>query len=75
MTPEQSKTAARIVRDFTYHQGHPDDTDSYDKVRWACRDAANTINLLVPDGREKANALTKLEEAMMHATAGIARNR
>lgn len=28
---------------------------------------------LVPDGREKATAITKLEEFMMWANAGIAR--
>lgn len=27
----------------------------------------------VPDGRERATALTRLEEAVMHANAGIAR--
>jgi hypothetical protein len=41
--------------------------------RWAL-EFAEYINLQVPEGREKALAITKLEEVMMWANAGIARN-
>ena len=32
------------------------------------------VNQYVPDGREKALAMTKIEEAKMWASAGVARN-
>jgi len=33
-----------------------------------------TVNDVVPDGREKSIVFTKLEEAKMWASAGVARN-
>lgn len=47
--------------------------DRHHKVRVAALALAVAIDELVPDGREKATALTKTEEAMMWANAGIAR--
>lgn len=43
------------------------------RIRSAMRQSANLIEILVPQGREHALAMTKLEEAMLWATAGIAR--
>lgn len=43
-------------------------------IRHHCLTLADFINTIVPEGREKALAMTKLEEAMMWANAGIARN-
>ena len=42
-------------------------------VREACKDLAHFIDNQVPDGREKALALTNLEQAMFWANAAIAR--
>lgn len=60
---------------FTFH---PADTieraDSHQAVREACKDLAILLNHAVPDGREKSLAVTKIEEAMMWANAGIARS-
>jgi|SRR5882724_4400145 len=57
---------------------HPPANDKiakdHGKVRNSCLDLAITIKLLVPNGREQALALTHLEEVMMWANAGIARN-
>ncbi len=56
---------------------HPADTqdrqDRHGQVRQACLRAAQALDDLVPEGREKSLAITKLEEAMMWANAGIAR--
>jgi hypothetical protein len=62
-----------IVRRFTYHA--PDDIDRRDhtEVRNACEDLAHRLNHLLPDGREKSTAITKLEEVMFWANASVAR--
>lgn len=55
---------------------HPVDDDGggrLEAVRGAMRRAAVTVAESVPEGREHSLALTKLEEAMFWANAGIAR--
>lgn len=42
-------------------------------VRNACAELAHFINEHVPEGREKALAITNLEQAMFWANAAIAR--
>lgn len=44
-----------------------------DQIRHETEDLAHRINDLVPEGREKSAALTKLEEALFWANRGIAR--
>ncbi|WP_312979471.1 hypothetical protein [Corynebacterium sp.] len=58
-------------------QPQPDTAErfSHDNVRYNARLLADHIQASVPDGREKSVALTKVEEAMMWATAGIARHK
>ncbi len=46
--------------------------DQTEAIRNKCRDLAHHLNSAMPDGREKSLALTKLEEAMLWAGAGIA---
>ena len=46
----------------------------HQKVRETLYEAASTLNLMLPNGREKSLAITKLEEAMFFANAAIARN-
>jgi hypothetical protein len=43
-------------------------------IRTVINTSINVVNKLVPKSREKDLAITKLEEAMMWANAGIARN-
>lgn len=59
---------------FNYHKPDAAKVTLHEDVRNAARALAKDIDLLVPDGREKALALTKIEEAMFWANAGIARN-
>lgn len=59
---------------FAYHPASTQERrDAHERVRAAARELADAINGLVPDGREKATALTKTEEAMFWANAGVAR--
>ena len=59
---------------FKFHPANDNTGPKHDQVRQWCLDLASTINSLVPDGREKSLAITKLEEVMMWSNAGIARN-
>ena len=58
---------------FTYHAPKPGQLDKYTALRNLAKDFATMINVLVPDSREKSLAITKVEEAIMWANAGIAR--
>lgn len=63
-----------LARRFDHHP--PKDRETVHKhecTREAARGFATQINAAVPEGREKSLALTKIEEAMMWANAGIAR--
>ncbi len=45
----------------------------HDEIRESIKEAAEDVMRVVPAGRERSLALTKLEEAMMWANAGLAR--
>lgn len=64
----------RVERDFEYHPATPDTGPKHDRVRRLCRALAHELAIEVPEGREQSLALTRLEEVMMWANAGIARN-
>lgn len=56
---------------------HPPDTDlkirTHEGIRNLCLITAHSLNDMVPEGREKALAFTKLEEVMFWANAAVAR--
>ena len=65
----------RIQSDFSYHPPRdPGQQEKYSNIRAQCRELAHMLAKSVPPGRELSTALTKLEECMMHANAGIARH-
>lgn len=68
MTPEQ------IDNNFIYHAPKDGQTERYQALRDKLKEAAILINTECPESREKALALTNLEQAMMWANASIARN-
>lgn len=49
-------------------------SNNIQKIRNSYLEHAKIINEIVPPGREQSLALTKLEEVMFWANAGIARN-
>ena len=53
----------------------PEDADTHAAVRAELFESARFLDDLLPDGREKALVLTKLEEAMFWANAALARAR
>lgn len=70
---DEDRLRLRIINDFKYHPADAETGKTHQQVREACELAAHKINSIVPDGREKSLALTKLEEAMFWANAGVAR--
>ena len=64
---------AELKTRFTYHPPKGDQPDRYVALRDKALELARLICELVPDCRERATALTRLEECSMHANAGIAR--
>lgn len=70
-TPESD--VKDIENRFKSHQVSSDQIDRMSAVREHCKLTAMKILRYCPPSREKSLALTKLEEAMMHANASIAR--
>jgi hypothetical protein len=63
-----------LVRRFTFHPANsPDRVSDHERVRQNYHLLAEELNGIVPEGREKSLAITRLEEVMFWANAGIAR--
>lgn len=59
---------------FNYHPPRtPDRISAHEQVRALCADIAETLDELLPDGREKALVFTNIEQAMFWSNAAIAR--
>ena len=65
---------SELDKRFNYHAPTGDKVGRHGSIRGECLALAYTLTALVPPGRELAVALTKLEEVMFWANAGIARN-
>ena len=68
---------AAIEHNFKYHPPvGADTTQKHSAIRAKAKELALLIDETLPPaaGREKASAITKCEEAMMWACAGIARH-
>ena len=63
-----------LQKRFTYHEPKKGQSERYKIIREIARGFAGFIAENCPDSRERALALTKLEEAVMWANASIARN-
>jgi hypothetical protein len=64
---------ARLKNDFTYHNSPKEKSASYEAIRSKALELALLIFKECPRGREQSSAFTRIEEAVMHANAGIAR--
>jgi len=68
-------SAEDLLNRFTYHA--PSDVElrnKYELIRSIALSYATVLNDIVPDSREKSLSITKLEEVVFWANAGIARN-
>lgn len=63
-----------LTNRFTYHPPTDDQVIDYQNIRRMGHEFALLLTSCVPDSRERSLALTKIEEAVMWANAGIARN-
>lgn len=64
----------QIENNFSYHAPKEGQPEKYDKLRNKAKELAYLISELCPNSRERALAITKLEEASMWANAAVARN-
>lgn len=63
-----------IENNFKYHAPKPGQPEKYEALRSLAKGFAEAIDQLCPDSREKALAMTNLEQSVMWANASIARN-
>ena len=59
---------------FTYHEPIEETAKRYQEIRTLAKMFSDLVDNLVPKSREASLAQTKIEEAVMWANAGIARN-
>lgn len=73
-TCEDDMDARDIENRFAFHAAsRQEKRDDHTSARQGCRQLADRLNNLLPEGREKSAAMTKLEEVMFWANAAIAR--
>lgn len=67
-------TLKEIENIFMYHLPKADQPKRYDAIRTKAKELALLINEVCPESREKALALTNLQQTTMWANASIAIN-
>ncbi len=67
-------TQEQIENTFTYHKPFGDQTQRYEALRNLAKTMATLIQESCPESREKALALTNLQQSIMWANASIAIN-
>lgn len=72
--PMDDPLSSKIETAFTYHAPKPGQPEIYTRIRGKAKELAYLIDELVPASREQRLAFTKLEEVVMWANAGVARN-
>jgi hypothetical protein len=66
--------AKDIENRFTYHKPDEHQAAYYELLRNTAKQFAKLIDTVCPEGREKALAITNLEQSVMWANAAIARS-
>lgn len=65
--------STELLNRFKYHAPDGDKAKKHEAIRGNIYSAAEYINRVCPEGREKSLAVTHLEEAMFWANASLAR--
>lgn len=74
--PEERITAnEKIEHNFKHHPPNSKKVGIHETIRESFKGIALQMVALVPEGREQSLVLTKLEEAMFWANAGVARSK
>jgi len=72
--PNGSIRKADLDNRFAYHKANTDElVEAHGAVRKKYKALARWVNKNVPDGREKALAITNIEQAMFWSNAAVAR--
>ena len=71
---EDGQMEARIDNNFRYHPPSGDQPKRYELIREEARRFALKLARMCPQSRELSQAMTDLEDCVMHANAAIARN-
>jgi hypothetical protein len=64
----------QVMHNLTYHPVRDHRQGQMETIRQSAKDLADLIDDIVPNGREKAQAYTDLEDCVQHAIAGVARH-
>jgi len=72
--PSHAETTNDLTNRFTYHAPKDGQPEKYVAIRDKAHELATLITDLSVSSRERSLALTKIEEAVFWANAGIARN-
>jgi hypothetical protein len=59
---------------FVYHQPSDEQLEKYAEIRRLMMEIGHALNALCPESREKALAVTNLEQSQFWANASIARH-
>lgn len=73
MSHATPSSRADIDQRFNYHLSDEDRVVTLDYVRGQCAHIAHCLDEVLPPGREKSLALTKLEETLMWSNASISK--
>lgn len=65
-------TEAQIEHAFTYHP--PKNPNDFNFLRDSAKEFAIIVHRMLPDCEERERALDRIQEAVMWANAGLARN-
>lgn len=74
MQPKRWMSDERIKHNFSSHTPTPEKADTHEMLRENGYKLCMLIQELCPEGREKSLAITKIEEAIFWANAGLARD-
>ena len=68
------RSSADIDNRFGYHPATGDRGAKHESIREACKELGHFLDRVLPPGRDKARALTHLDDVCMCSNAAIARH-